>query len=170
MKGKKLYVPSWIQTKLVCAFAVVPIYISSEAAYREYARWYSSKKYEIVLDGLHIGWICSYINLGYRENKDNILAIGLDIPEKQHRKKGYGSEAFQMYIDYLRKHGYKSFYTQTWSGNLAMIKVDAITWRLDFCSEGIESEFKGMGIYIEKNDIHKFKRRYSSDEKYCVSL
>ena len=79
----------------------------------------------------------------------------MDIPEKQHRKKGYGSEAFQMYIDYLRKHGYKSFYTQTWSGNLAMIKVaeklgfkevcrkenyrkvngkmyDAITWRLDY--------------------------------------
>ena len=113
------------------------------------------KKYEIVLDGLHIGWICSYINLGYIENKESILAIGLDIPEKQHRKKGYGSEAFQMYIDYLRKHGYKSFYTQTWSGNLAMIKVaeklgfkevcrkenyrkvngkmyDAITWRLDY--------------------------------------
>ena len=59
-----------------------------------------------------------------------------------------------MYIDYLKAHGHNSFYTQTWSGNLAMVRVanklgfkevcrkanyrevsgkryDAITWRLD---------------------------------------
>jgi 23S rRNA (guanosine2251-2'-O)-methyltransferase len=57
-------------------------------------------------------------------------------------------------IEYLKEHGYKSFYVQTWSGNAAMIKVaekigfreiyrkenfrkvdgkmyDAITWRID---------------------------------------
>ncbi len=112
------------------------------------------RKYELELDGKHIGWICSYTNLGYMENKDNLLAIGLDIPCNENRRKGYGSKALKMYIEYLKEHGYKSFYTQTWSGNFAMIKVaeklgfreiyrkenfrkvdgkmyDAITWRID---------------------------------------
>ena len=114
-------------------------------------RW----KYEIELDGAHIGWICSYTDLEYIENEENILAIGLDIPSMENRKNGCGTKAFQMYMDYLKAHGHKSFYTQTWSGNLAMVRVaeklgfkevcrkenyrevnggmyDAITWRLDF--------------------------------------
>lgn len=113
-------------------------------------RW----KYEIELDGIHVGWICSYTDLGYLENEENILAIGLDIPNEANRKNGCGTKALQMYMDYLREHGHKSFYTQTWSGNLAMVRVaekigfkevcrkenyrevdgrmyDAITWRLD---------------------------------------
>ena len=116
----------------------------------ENIRW----KYEIELDGAHIGWICSYTDLGYMENTENVLAIGLDIPSMENRKSGCGTKAFQMYMDYLREHGHNSFYTQTWSGNLAMVRVaeklgfqevcrmenyrevnggmyDAITWRLD---------------------------------------
>ena len=112
------------------------------------------RKYEIELDGVHIGWICYYKNLGYAENKENIPVIGLDIPCKENRKNGCGTLAFRMYMDYLKEHGYNSFYTQTWSGNLAMVRVaeklgfkevyrkanhrevngklyDAITWRLD---------------------------------------
>ena len=112
------------------------------------------RKYEIELDGKHIGWICSYTNLGYLENKENILAIGLDVPGEQDRKNGFGTKAIQMYMKYLSERGHKSFYTQTWSGNLAMVRLaeklgfkevyrkercrevegklyDAITWRLD---------------------------------------
>ena len=47
-------------------------------------RW----KYEIELDGAHIGWICSYTDLEYIENEENILAIGLDIPSMENRKNG----------------------------------------------------------------------------------
>ena len=112
------------------------------------------KKYEIVLDGTHIGWICSYTDLEYIENEENILAIGMSIPSVENRWNGCGTKVFNMYMDYLREYGYKSFYTQTWSGNLAMVRVaeklgfkevcrkenyrevngkmyDAITWRLD---------------------------------------
>ena len=81
------------------------------------------KKYEIEADGLHIGWICSYYDLGYMENKDGIPAIGIDIPSIDGRNNGYGTKAFKMYIDYLKGHGYNSFYTQTWSGNEAMLRV-----------------------------------------------
>ena len=45
-------------------------------------RW----KYEIDHDGTHIGWICSYTDLEYMENEENILAIGLDIPSMENRK------------------------------------------------------------------------------------
>lgn len=116
----------------------------------EVVRW----KFEIESDGKHIGWICAYTDLGYLDNPEEIWALGLDIPCMEGRKHGNGTKALQMYIDYLKEHGQKSFYTQTWSGNLPMIRVaeklgfkevcrkkdhrevngkkyDAITWRLD---------------------------------------
>lgn len=82
-------------------------------------RW----KYEIENDNVHIGWVCSYTDLEYVENKEEIPAIGIDIPELKHRKNGCGTKALKMYMDYLAGKGYKSFYTQTWSGNLPMIRV-----------------------------------------------
>ena len=35
----------------------------------------------------------------------------------------------EIYLDYLQKHGHHSFFTQTWSGNIHMMKV---TERLGF--------------------------------------
>lgn len=113
-------------------------------------RW----KYEIEADGKHIGWICSYTDLGYLENPEKIPAVGLDIPGRKDRNRGYGTEALRKYLAYLMEHGYRSFYTQTWSGNFAMMRTaeklgfreicrkkdfrevngklyDAVTYRLD---------------------------------------
>lgn len=112
------------------------------------------RKFEIEEDGRHIGWVSSYTDLDYLENKEQILAIGLDIPETKYRNHGCGTEALRLFIDYLKEHGHHSFYTQTWSGNKRMIRVaeklgfqevcrkkdhrevdhkkyDAITFRLD---------------------------------------
>ena len=112
------------------------------------------RKYEIEADGQHIGWINCYTDLGYLENQENIPAIGLDIPCAEYRNHGCGTKAFQIYIDYLKEHGHRSFYTQTWSGNRTMMRVaeklgfkeihrikddieidhkkyDAVTYRLD---------------------------------------
>ena len=125
-------------------------YVSVKNMPDEVVRW----KFEIDCDGKHIGWICAYTDLGYLDNPEEIWALGLDIPCMEGRKHGNGTKALQMYIDYLKEHGHKSFYTQTWSGNLPMIRVaeklgfkevcrkkdyrevrgnlyDAITWRLD---------------------------------------
>ena len=112
------------------------------------------KKFEIERDGRHIGWICSYTDLEYTENPEGIPAIGLDIPDPGDRGRGCGEEAFRLYLRYLRGRGYRSFFTQTWSGNLAMTRLaeklgfaevcrkkglrevrgkryDAVTYRLD---------------------------------------
>jgi RimJ/RimL family protein N-acetyltransferase len=81
------------------------------------------QKYEIEVEGRHIGWVCSYIDLEYVNNVDGTLAIGIDIPEEGFHGRGYGTIALTLYMDYLRKKGHKSFFIQTWPGNTAMIRV-----------------------------------------------
>ena len=80
-------------------------------------------KFEIEVDGVHIGWISSYYDLGYIDNPANILAVGVDIPEITYRNKGYGTLALKKYMEYLKGFNHKSIFIQTWSGNVAMIKV-----------------------------------------------
>lgn len=114
-------------------------------------RW----KFEIECDGRHIGWVSSYTDLGYLENEEKIPAVGIDVPEQDHRNRGAGTQALRLFIDYLKQQGYSSCYTQTWSGNERMMRVaeklgfkevrsekgirevngkkyDAITWKLSF--------------------------------------
>lgn len=80
-------------------------------------------KFEIEMDGKHIGWVCAYYDLEYLENKEKILAIGIDIPEKSYRCKGYGTKAIQLFIQYLKSKGHQMVYIQTWSGNYPILKV-----------------------------------------------
>ena len=86
---------------------------------KDVTRW----KFEIESEGVHIGWVSAYEDLEYVENKENIPAIGIDIPNINHRKHGNGTLALQMFIDYYVEKGYKSLYTQTWSGNHTMLRV-----------------------------------------------
>lgn len=80
-------------------------------------------KFEIEVDGKHIGWVSAYDDLDYIENPNKILAIGIEIPDKESRGFGYGTKALTQYIEYLSKFDHKQFFIQTWSGNIPMIKV-----------------------------------------------
>lgn len=73
----------------------------------------------------HIGWCSAYhIDKEYNYTKDyGEMAIGIDIPEIKYRKKGYGTEAWVLYIDYLIDSGVDNIYTQTWSGNSVILKL-----------------------------------------------
>ena len=62
------------------------------------------RKFEIELDGRHVGWICSYTDLGYLENPEGIPAIGLDIPDPADRGRGCGLLAFRLYTDQTGFH------------------------------------------------------------------
>jgi RimJ/RimL family protein N-acetyltransferase len=71
----------------------------------------------------HIGWLSFYYtdkNFNYSRFGKN-LTIGISIPELGARHKGYATEAWSLYIDYLQKNGVKEIYTQTWSGNFRVI-------------------------------------------------
>lgn len=73
----------------------------------------------------YIGWCNSYFiddecNFSEMGNK---CVIGIDIPERSAHRKGYASSALQLFIDYLFSCGKKEIYTQTWSGNMRMIRL-----------------------------------------------
>jgi len=55
-------------------------------------------KFEIDVYGNHIGWVSTYRDLGYIENPEKIWAIGIDIPVKDARNKGYGTQTFKLFI------------------------------------------------------------------------
>ena len=82
-------------------------------------RW----KFEIEVQGRHVGWVSSYTDLEYLPNPQEIPAVGIDIPEVGFRRHGVGTEALRQFIAYLKSKGYPCVYTQTWSGNAAMLRV-----------------------------------------------
>lgn len=67
--------------------------------------------------GEHIGWVTSY------RMPDEHPAIGIDIPNPVFRNRGFGRLAYQMFLQYLLSEGHEKIYTQTWSGNLPMIRL-----------------------------------------------
>lgn len=82
-------------------------------------RW----RFEIVQNSKHIGWVSSYTDTDYHPNPDKLPAIGITIVDPAGRSKGAGTEALRLFIEYLKGRGYPAVYTQTWSGNLPMLRV-----------------------------------------------
>lgn len=77
-------------------------------------------RFEIALDsGEHIGWMNSY-RLGGSPDR---VAIGIDIADPRQRGNGRGERAFSCFIHYLFSSGLPCVYTETWSGNLPMIRL-----------------------------------------------
>jgi RimJ/RimL family protein N-acetyltransferase len=95
------------------------------AGKREYLQKITSKppdvyfSLEIETDaGRHIGWVSRYDML----DDENLIALGLDIPPQDARGRGYGKNAFKLWIAYNFKHSdADEIYTQTWSGNYPML-------------------------------------------------
>ncbi len=71
----------------------------------------------------YIGWCGSYRiddDCNFSPSGDK-CAIGIDIPQRGVRGKGYAYDALCLFIDYLLSNGETDIYTQTWSGNTRMI-------------------------------------------------
>lgn len=91
-------------------------------------RW----KFEIEVNGKHLGWVNSYlIDENYEwvssdiAPKDARRAIGINICENDFWSKGIGTNALEALTKYYLNFGYKEIYTQTWAGNIRMLKVAA---------------------------------------------
>lgn len=67
----------------------------------------------------HIGWVNVYwIDDTYTYSSNgHHLTIGIGIPPLLERRKGYATDAWITYINYLLKNEITNVYTQTWSGN-----------------------------------------------------
>lgn len=88
-------------------------------------RW----KFEIEWKGRHIGWVSCYdIDENYEwvgkpeEGQTVYNAIGADICESDLYGRGLGTKALRAFINYYFDRGVNELYTQTWSGNLRMIR------------------------------------------------
>mgnify|MGYP006362771663 CR=1 FL=1 len=103
-------------------------------------------KFEIAVDGKHIGWVSCYKN-SYSKKWGGIF-IGVIIPEQQYRNNGYGTRALQLFIEYLIDRRYKTFYMETWSGNEPMKKVIE-KLRFNICAVD-ENVFTLDGISYDK--------------------
>lgn len=73
----------------------------------------------------HIGMVaCYFIDEGYHINEQGSrLAIGMNIYSKKYRSSGYGTSAYALYMNYVKKFGYQTIYTQTWSGNIPLLTM-----------------------------------------------
>jgi len=74
----------------------------------------------------YIGWVTSYRideNFLYSDSETVRCTVGIDIPDRTARGKGYAYQAMCLFIRYLRNQGEHDIYTQTWSGNLRMIHI-----------------------------------------------
>ena len=90
-------------------------------------RW----KFEIEWNGRHIGWVSSYMmNKNYEWiGADTIQpgqtvhrAIGICICEPDAWGNGIGTSAFRAFMNYYFEDGVDELYTQTWSGNVRMLR------------------------------------------------
>ena len=93
----------------------------------EELRW----KFEIVCNGRHIGWVSSYIMNECYEwiGADTIQlgqtvyrAIGICICEPDVWGNGIGTNALRAFMNYYFENGVDELYTQTWAGNVRMLR------------------------------------------------
>lgn len=82
-------------------------------------------------DGVHIGTANSYlIDENYewiaydsvRSGQKVYRAVGLDIMESAYWNSGLGTQVLAAFIRYFMQNGCDEIYTQTWSGNVRMVK------------------------------------------------
>ena len=88
-------------------------------------RW----KLEIQWNGRHIGWVSSYpIDENYEwideigEGQKVYRAVGIDVCEPDVWGHGVGTNALRAFMNYYFDGGVDELYTQTWSGNVRMIR------------------------------------------------
>ena len=88
-------------------------------------RW----KFEIEWNGRHIGWVSSYLIdenyewIGEIEDGQAVYrAIGIDICESDVWGHGIGKNALRAFMNYYFDIGVNELYTQTWSGNVRMLR------------------------------------------------
>lgn len=142
---------------------------TERASWREYfdsvknladdvCRW----KFEIEWNDRHIGWVSSYLIDGNYEWIDKIKdgqivyrALGIDICEPDAWGNGVGTNALRAFSNYFFENGFDELYTQTWSGNIRMIRCAE---KLGFmeCSRSIGTRevngrlYDGLTFRLEK--------------------
>ncbi len=124
--------------------------------------------------GKHIGCVNAYlINSSYewvekadmKGGEQVYVTVGIEINESSCWNHGFGTQALVAFIRYLLENGHDEICTQTWSGNVRMIRCAE---KLGFCEccrkKGIR-QVRG-GVYdglTFRLDVNAFKERFGAD-------
>ena len=120
-------------------------------------RW----KFEIEYNGKHIGWVSSYcIDENYewvetiKDGQNVYRAVGIDICEPDLWGKGIGTNALRAFMDYCFDDGMDELYTQTWSGNVRMIrcaqKLGFVECNRNVGSREADGQYDGLTFRVQK--------------------
>ena len=113
----------------------------------------------------YIGWVTSYCldeDCNYTEERTDRRAVGLDIPERAARGRGFAYQALGLFLPYLMEHGETKLFTQTWSGNERMVYI-ARTLGFEECRRK-----KGFRtVRGEKYDGLTFRLNPDKFENFC---
>ncbi|MFO7792880.1 MAG: GNAT family protein [Candidatus Saliniplasma sp.] len=106
-------------------------------------------------DGIPIGWVNRYSD---KEDLD-LWYVGIDICEDEYLGKGFGTEALQLWIDYLLEYSdIHKIAIRTYSYNSRMQRVAE---KLGFVEEGTEREIKRWGgKYIHRIGYGLLRREW----------
>lgn len=123
-------------------------------------------------EGIHIGRVNSYlIDQDYNWVRDRegkgYHTLGIDICESSYWGKSYGTQAFSAFINYHLIQGVTDIYTQTWSGNTAMV---ALAEKLGFEVCKREPDYRKIrGKYYDgltfKLNVAKFRAFWAEDAR-----
>ncbi len=143
-------------------------YSDEETERKHWTNHYSSRKYldentvrrrfEIEYSGRHIGWVCAYNidgNYKWSSTQTDRLAVGIDICENDIWGKGIGTSALKAYTEYLFCNGYETLFTQTWSGNVKMIRcAEKLGFELCFRDTGSRTvdahQYDGLTFILKR--------------------
>lgn len=115
--------------------------------------------------GSYIGWVTAYdMDDAYCYTEENgHCTVGIDIPDRMERGKGYAYQALTLFIDDLFAHGEKEIFTQTWSGNLRMIHIAEKMGFEECCrKKGIRvvrgKVYDGLTFRLNRERYEEYKR------------
>lgn len=108
----------------------------------------------------HIGWCSAYLidDMCCICDKGGRYAVGITIPAESDRGKGYATAALTLFLEHLASCGLTEVYTQTWSGNIRMIRLAKKLGFLEFlCKPGLRTvrgtSYDGLTFRLDLSSV-----------------
>ena len=126
-------------------------------------------------DGVHIGSVSAYCidenfewhKLTTEEDRRKLnWAVGIEITESTYWSNGWGTQELTAFVRYHLEEGYANLYTQTWSGNIRMVRCAE---KIGFvkCNRIVGNRHIRGGVYdgltfqLDLDRFHKYLREHS---------
>ncbi|MGI6507479.1 MAG: GNAT family N-acetyltransferase [Saccharofermentanales bacterium] len=129
--------------------------------------FYGRLEIDVLETGEHVGSVNSYYiddNFSYTRGGGK-FTIGIDIIKPANRRKGYGTEAWLLFVRYALESGVEEVYTQTWAGNYPVLALmEQIGFELINVNRNYRvvkgEEVDGYTFILNKDKFRKLLAKY----------